>query len=165
MTDETKPITPEIVNEEEGSSENQLIQQTVKPEILYLVPITGRPHLPAQVQPLVVSKRRWETTLIKATNESQGLLGLSYLKEVKGKYVYQKDFPQVGCVVRMLNVVDVEGNLQFIAQGLERFRIKKFLSDTPPFVAQVEYFEKSDEDEDKLKAYAISIISSIKQLL
>ena len=164
MTDETKPITPEIVNDEE-TEDKQLVQQTLKPEILYLVPITGRPHLPAQVQPLMVSKKRWETTLIKATNESQGLLGLTYLKEVKGKYVYKEDFPEVGCVVRMLNVVDVEGNLQFIAQGLERFRIKKFLADKPSFVAQVEYFEERTEDEDKLKAYAISIISSIKQLL
>ncbi|MFU8768935.1 MAG: endopeptidase La, partial [Desulfotignum sp.] len=98
-------------------------------------------------------------------NDSHHLLGLSYLSEVKGKYVYKEDFPKVGCVVRILNMVEVDGNIQFIAQGLERFKIKKFLSDKPPFVAQVEYFKPLEEDEDKLKAYAISIISSIKQLL
>jgi ATP-dependent Lon protease len=65
----------------------------------------------------------------------------------------------------MLNVQEVEGNLQFIAQGLERFKIKKFLSDKPPFVAEVEYPPESKEDEDKVKAYAISIISNIRQLL
>ena len=68
-------------------------------------------------------------------------------------------------MVRMLNVQEVEGNIQFIAQGLERFRIKKFLSDKPPFVVQVEYFKDAQESEEELKAYAISIISSIKQLL
>jgi ATP-dependent Lon protease len=165
MSDETKPITPEIVIEDEEKAKGDLITQSVKPDILYLVPITGRPHLPAQVQPLIVSKLRWEETLVKSTKESQNLLGLSYLKEVKGKYVYKEDFPEVGCVVRMLNMVDVEGNLQFIAQGLERFRIKKFLSDKPPFVVQVEYFESTRENGDELKAYAISIISSIKKLL
>ncbi len=174
MTDENKPITPEIVNgdgEETDSTETkettggQLIRQSHKPDILYLVPITGRPHLPAQVQPLVVSKQRWEQTLAKAVNDSHNLLGLSYLSEVKGKYVYKEDFPVVGCVVRILNMVEVDGNIQFIAQGLERFKIKKFLSEKPPFVVQVEYFEAMEEDEDKLKAYAISIISSIKQLL
>jgi len=165
MSDESRPITPEIVIEEEENAKGDLITQSVKPDILYLVPITGRPHLPAQVQPLIVSKQRWEKTLNKASKESKNLLGLSYLREVKGKYVYKEDFPEVGCVVRMLNIVDVEGNIQFIAQGLERFKIKKFLSDKPPFVAQVEYFESVRENEDELKAYAISIISSIKQLL
>lgn len=163
MSDDSKPITPEIVTEEEDKS--GLVAQSTKPKILYLVPITGRPHLPAQVQPLVVSKKRWEETMAKSAKENQGLLGLSYFNEVKGKYVYKEDFPEIGCVVRMLNVQEVEGNLQFIAQGLERFKIKKFLSDKPPFVAEVEYFPESKDDEDKVKAYAISIISNIKQLL
>ncbi|WP_022668061.1 endopeptidase La [Desulfospira joergensenii] len=166
MTDDSSTITPEIVNDDEESvKEGQLVEQSFKPEILYLVPITGRPHLPAQVQPLVVNKKRWEETLMKASKDSKNLMGLTYLSNVTGKYIYKEDFPEVGCVVRMLNMVEVEGNIQFIAQGLERFRIKKFLSDKPPFVAQVEYFEKQDEDADKLKAYAIAIISSIKQLL
>ena len=174
MTDDNRPITPEIVNgdgEETENTENkqttggELIRQSHKPDILYLVPITGRPHLPAQVQPLVVNKQRWEPTLVKAVNDSHHLLGLSYLSEVTGKYVYKEDFPEVGCVVRILNMVEVDGNIQFIAQGLERFKIKKFLSDKPPFVVQVEYFKPLEEEEDKLKAYAISIISSIKQLL
>ncbi|WP_321413212.1 endopeptidase La [uncultured Desulfobacter sp.] len=167
MSDDSRPITPEIVSEEEEENENKggLITQSTKPKFLYLVPITGRPHLPAQVQPLFVSKKRWEETLAKSAKDNQGLLGLCYFSEVKGKYVYKEDFPEVGCVVRMLNVQEVEGNLQFIAQGLERFKIKKFLSDKPPFVAEVEYPPELEEDEDKVKAYAISIISNIKQLL
>ncbi|NWH04230.1 endopeptidase La [Desulfobacter latus] len=167
MSDDSRPITPEIVTEEEEAKENNggLITQSTKPKFLYLVPITGRPHLPAQVQPLFVNKKRWEETLTKSAKENQGLLGLTYFSEVKGKYVYKEDFPEIGCVVRMLNLQEVDGNLQFIAQGLERFKIKKFLSDKPPFVAEVEYFPESKDDEDKVKAYAISIISNIKQLL
>ncbi len=165
MTDENDTITPEVVIDDEESPQGGLVRQETKPDILYLVPITGRPHMPAQVQPLIVSKDRWEETLAKATKDSKSLLGLCYLREVKGKYVYTQDFPKVGCVVRMLNIVDMENHLQFIAQGLERFKIKKFLSDKPPFVVQVEYFKKIDENQDMLKAYAISIISSIKQLL
>ena len=165
MTDKSESITPEIVTDEDDKQESGLVQQSVKPDILYLVPITGRPHMPAQVQPLIVNKKRWEETLSKASRDSQSLLGLSYLSEVKGKYVYKEDFPKVGCVVRMMNITDVEGHIQFIAQGLERFKIVKFFSDKPPFAVQVEYFDKMEEDEDKVKAYAISIISSIKKLL
>jgi len=165
MTDDNNPITPEIVEEEIEKAESGLVQQVVKPEVLYLIPITGRPHMPAQIQPLMVSKTRWEETIAKASRDGKGLLGLAYLKEVKGQYVYKDDFPKVGCIVRMMNVVDVQGNIQFIAQGLERFRIVRFLSDKPPFVVQVEYFEKVQENEDEVKAYAIAIINAIKQLL
>jgi len=165
MTDDNKPITPEIVEDEVQSKDGQLVQQVVKPDILYLIPITGRPHMPAQVQPLMVSKKRWEETVKKASKDSNNLLGIAYVREVKGKYVYKEDFPEVGCIVRMMNIVDVQGNIQFIAQGLERFRIKRFLSDKPPFVAQVEYFKATKENEDELKAYAIAIINAIKQLL
>ncbi|MDA3916603.1 MAG: endopeptidase La [Deltaproteobacteria bacterium] len=165
MTDDSKPIMAEIVEDDSEKKGGQLVPQNVKPDILYLLPITGRPHMPAQVQPLVINKKRWEETLRKASKDSHNLLGLSYLKEVKGKHVYKKDFPKVGCIVRMMNIVDVQENIQFIAQGLERFKIKKFLSDKPPFVVQVEYFEKIKENEDEIKAYAIAIINSIKQLL
>lgn len=167
MTDETRPITPEIVEDDNGTedSKGQLIKPVIKPDILYLIPITGRPHLPAQVQPLMVSKKRWEETLVRASKESKNLLGLGYVSEVKGKYVYKEDFPDVGCVVRMMNVTDVQGNIQFIAQGLERFKIRKFLSEKPPFVVQVEYFKPIEENPDELKAYAIAIINAIKQLL
>jgi len=167
MSDDNKSVTPEIVEDDNKneSKDGQLIQQPVKPEVLYLIPITGRPHLPAQVQPLMVSKKRWDETLRKASKDSNNLLGISYVKEVKGKYVYKEDFPEVGCIVRMLNITDVQGNIQFIAQGLERFKIKRFLSEKPPFVVQVEYFEKVKENENELKAYAIAIINDIKKLL
>ncbi|MFH2091493.1 MAG: endopeptidase La [Pseudomonadota bacterium] len=165
MMDDNTPVTPEIVEDENHEKEGQLVKQVRKPDILYIVPITGRPHMPAQVQPLVVNKKRWELTLTKASHDSKNLLGIAYVKEVRGKYVYKNDFPKVGCVVRMMNIVDVQDNIQFIAQGLERFRIIRFLSDKPPFVAQVEYFEPVKEDENELKAYAIAIINAIKQLL
>ena len=161
-------VTPEIVEDESEKAEKDekgLTLQTAKPEVLYLLPITGRPHLPAQIQPLMVNKERWEETMQKASKDSKNFLGIAYLKEVKGEHVYKKDFPRIGCVVKIMNTVEIQGNLQFVAQGLERFRIIRFLSDKPPFLAQVEYFEKQEEDENELKAYAISIINSIKQLL
>lgn len=163
MTDNNRPAMPKIV--EKGNMGKQLVRQNMKPDILYLVPITGRPHLPGQVQPLVVDKKRWGETLKKASHDNKNLLGLAYLEEVKSKPLHEKDFPNIGCVVRMENIVDIQNSVQFIAQGLERFRIKRFLSDKPPFVVQVEYFVKLKENEDELKAYAIAIISAIKQLL
>ncbi|MCP3899808.1 MAG: AAA family ATPase, partial [Desulfobacteraceae bacterium] len=165
MTDKNKPVTPEIVTDEDAKNAKQLMPQNVKPDALYLVPITGRPHMPAQIQPLVVNKQNWEKTLEKSYETSNSLLGLAYLKDIKSQDIKKEDFPEVGCVVRVMNFVDVENNIQFVAQGLERFKIVRFLSDKPPFAVQVEYFKQPKENKEQLKAYAISIINSIKQLL
>ncbi len=166
MTDKEKFVTPEIITEKsEQENIKQLVPQNVKPEILFLIPIAERPHLPAQVQPLIVNQNMWETTLKKALNETNGLIGLMYVKDLTKSAIAEKDFPKVGCVVRMVDYVDMNNTIQFVAQGLERFQIIRFLSDKPPFAVQVEYFDKLDKNTEQLKAYAISIINSIKQLL
>lgn len=166
MTDDHNPVEPEVINDEETpEQERHLVPHGVKPEILYLVPITGRPHLPAQVQPLIVNKRMWESTLKNASEKSENLIGLCFLKDVSKPEVSIEDFPEVGCIARMINFVEVEGAIQFLAQGLERFKIAKFLTDKPPFAVKVEYFVKPRENREELKAYAISVINSIKQLL
>ncbi len=165
MTDNNRPVTAEIVEDGNESNDRQLVRQNMKPDILYLIPVTGRPHLPGQIQPLVVDKKRWEETLMKASKNNRSLIGLAYLEEVKGKTVYEKDLPKVGCVVRVEKIAVIQESIQFIAHGLERFRIKRFISDKPPFVVEVAYFDKIKENENELKAYAIAIINAIKQLL
>ncbi|THB80124.1 MAG: endopeptidase La [Desulfobacteraceae bacterium] len=165
MTDNGQPIEPEIVTEDDAPDDKQLVRSTMKPNVLFLVPITGRPHLPAQVQPLIVNKDKWDQTLRKASEASNNFLGLAYIKDIESDEIKPEQFPAVGCVVKMLNVAEIEGRIQFIAHGIERFRITRFLSDKAPYVVQVEYFTQPPEDKDQLKAYAISIINSIKQLL
>lgn len=164
MSDENNFITPEII-EDSQDVDGKLVKQTTKPDILYVIPISGRPHLPAQVQPIMVNVKQWEKSVQQAAENSKNLLGLTYIKKINSSNISIKDFPKVGCIVRMLSVNESNNSIQFIAQGLERFKIKKFLSNKPPFVVQAEYFKELDENKDELKAYALSIINSIKQLL
>ena len=58
MTDHSKPVMAEIVEDDNEKKGGQLVPQNVKPDILYLLPIAGRPNMPAQVQPLMVNKKR-----------------------------------------------------------------------------------------------------------
>ena len=55
---------------------------------------------------------------------------------------------------------------QFLAQGLRRFKIVRWLSEDSPLIAQVEYpRSQGDRDSDEIKAYAMAIIGAIKELL
>jgi len=57
------------------------------------------------------------------------------------------------------------GKIQFIAEGLQRFRIVRWLSKEPPFTVQVEYPEETGDDPDQLRAYGIAIINTLKELV
>jgi ATP-dependent Lon protease len=80
--------------------------------------------------------------------------------------VTPQDFYATGTAVHMHHPVRTEGKIQFIAEGQRRFRIVKWLSKKTPYLAQVEYISDSrGANSDEVKAYAMAIINSIKELL
>ena len=55
---------------------------------------------------------------------------------------------------------------KFIAEGLRRFRIVKWISDKPPYKVQVEYpNEPGKPESEEIKAYAMALIKQIRELL
>ncbi len=95
-----------------------------------------------------------------------GLIGLSYVNEPDPTRVEPRQFPDIGCVVRLHRPPLAEQQGQFLAQGVKRFRIVRWLSDKPPYLVQVEYpRSQGDRDSDEVKAYAMALIKEIKELL
>ncbi|ABC28125.1 ATP-dependent protease La [Hahella chejuensis KCTC 2396] len=139
----------------------------VMPKRIYLLPISNRPYFPAQVQPLVINANLWEETLKRVGKTEHQILGLTYVEKIPSpdEPPDTNDFSHIGCVVKAHNVVNERGKLQFIAQGLQRFRITQWLRRTPPYLVEVEYPEPAKESEKELKAYAIALINTIKELL
>ncbi|WP_263078903.1 endopeptidase La [Endozoicomonas sp. Mp262] len=166
---EQDPNNPEVIpgNSQTIDSDNKelaLPQQSL-PDKLYLVPVSNRPFFPAQVQPLVFSKDLWEETLQRVEQSNQKVLGLSFVGGMPGSEVPPEDFPDTGCVVKVHNIVSDDEQIQFIALGIQRFRIKQWLRRTPPYLAQVDYPEAPSEDSDEIKAYALALIQAIKELI
>ncbi|CEL12439.1 Lon protease [Candidatus Portiera aleyrodidarum] len=132
------------------------------PESIYLLPINNRPFFPAQIQPLVINKNKWIETIQRVGETKQNCLGLVY---VKNKEIFNKsDFPLIGTIVK---VHRTDGDqIQFIAQGLKRFKIRNWISKNPPFFVEVIYpKEILNKESDETRAYAIALINSIKELL
>ncbi len=159
--------TAELIEQDEaqtGTTELVLPHNNL-PDKLYIIPSTNRPFFPAQVQPLVFGAKPWEETLRRVAQTEHKALGLAYVPNIAGDVATPEEFPEVGCVVKIHNIVEVDDQVQFIALGVQRFRITKWLRTRPPFLAQVEYTEDPKEDEDTLKAYAMALINAIKELL
>ena len=143
------------------------LPQQVLPKRIYLLPVSGRPFFPAQIQPVVVNETPWNETLSRVGNTEHHLLGLCYVDQEldPDQTPEASELALTGCVVRSHNVQRERGKIQFIAQGLQRFRITQWLRRQPPFLVEVEYPQEPEEEKDELKAYTLAIISAIKDLL
>ncbi|MHB9101082.1 MAG: endopeptidase La [Sulfuricella sp.] len=141
------------------------VPAAIYPTTLYLLPISERPFFPAQTLPLLMNEGPWLETVKKIGDTPQQMAGIILVNLPHAEGAAPRDFYSIGTLVRMHHPVRGEGKIQFIAEGQSRFRIVKWISSKPPYVAQVEYPLEIARNEDELKAYAMAIINTIKELM
>jgi ATP-dependent Lon protease len=137
----------------------------VLPDKINLLPIGERPFFPAQTIPLIVSDKYWLDTVERVGRTPQHMLGISWSNHQGEDLPEPAEISTVGTVARLHHAQRMDGKLQFIAEGIRRFRIIRWISAKPPYLVQVEYPEPPAEPADKVKAYGHAIINTIKELL
>lgn len=164
---EEQAIDAEVVNEPDETTRGSelALPADVLPSTLHLLPVTDRPFFPAQGVPVLMNDEPWMETVRVIGETAHRLVGLVLVDTQDAENARPHNFSQVGTVVRMHHPMKAAGKIQFIAEGLKRFRILEWLSDTPPFVARVEYPDDVLGNDDELKAYAIAIINTLKELV
>ena len=162
--DSTDAEVMEAADEPQQRSELAL-PSSMLPSTLHLLPVSDRPFFPAQGVPILLNDEPWMHT-VKAIGESEHhLVGLVMTGKQETDTVAPEDFATIGTVVRVHHPMRSSGKIQFIAEGLRRVRIVEWLSKKPPFVARVEYPDDVLGNDDELKAYAIAIINTLKELV
>ena len=165
MSDTEQSIEPDHNNQSQGERTPAVADQ-VLPDTLYLIPTPVRPFFPGQVQPVAINPKDWGSTLKAVTREKVNVIGLTYVDQTDPTSLDPRQFPNIGCVVRLHQPPEGAGEAQFLAQGLKRFRIVRWLNNEPPYLVQVEYPKsQGDRGSDEVKAYAMALIKQIKELL
>jgi ATP-dependent Lon protease len=152
---------------ETGHAASELVRAAdVLPGVIHVLPLDSRPFFPGQVVPLLVNADRWEQTL-RAVHESQhGVIGLVLVRSDSSDEAAADDFHRMGTACRIHRVQKDEGKLQVLVEGLQRFHIAKWIRRQSPFSALVSYYpETSYEQVAEVKAYAVAVINTIKELL
>lgn len=168
MTDKNAIHAEVEVIDEGGDQSNIALPSKILPQHLYLIPIATRPFFPGQVQPIVLSGEYWKDTIQKIGETEQKLVGLVYTNNIPAQETVPEDFARIGCVGKILKPTMQESNIHFICQGMHRFRIKRWLGTRVPFLVEVEYPEDDEAtslDDTEIRAYALSIISAVKELV
>jgi ATP-dependent Lon protease len=157
----------DIPLEGEFISDNRQLPVTPPlPTELYLLPLTEKPFFPAQTLPLLMNEAPWLSTVEAIGDTTHHMVGLVVVKPDNTDDVKRSDFRSIGTAVRIHHPVKTEGKMQFIAEGIRRFRIVEWISDTPPYKVRVEYpNEPGKPDSEEIRAYSIAIINTIKELL
>ncbi|MDP5069709.1 MAG: endopeptidase La [Congregibacter sp.] len=163
-------LSAEIVNDEAVlKSSTPAVADDVLPDSLFLIPVPQRPFFPGQVQPVGMDPDEWAGTIKAVTGNGNGIVGLAYVDpaQLNGGEPEPRHFPEMGCVVRLHRPpMMAENPGQFLAQGVRRFRIVRWLSDKPPYRVQVEYpRSQGDRGSDDVKAYAMAVLQAVKELL
>ena len=163
--EEDRPLDGEIV-EEESRAEEGALPAPARPEMLFILPLNEKPFFPAQTLPLIMNEGPWMETVKDIGETPHHLVGLLLARPDTADDVTIDDFYGIGTMVRMHHPVKGEGKIQFIAEGVTRFKVLDWLSDKAPYRARVAYpLERRADLSDETKAYALAIINAIKDLI
>ena len=138
----------------------------VLPDKLLVLPLRMRPFFPGQSTPIVLEDELWRETIERVGNTGHKLVGLVYAPDALDQTAPRtEDFAGFGTVARVHHAMRDGGRIQFIAEGVERLRIVRWVSKDRPFVAQVEYPRPEQDKSKEVRAYGLAIINKIKELL
>ncbi len=165
MNEETAEGAELAATQDSAAGSDLSIPGQVLPTTIHILPVADRPFLPVQALPIQMNEEHWLETVTKIGEAAHHMVGL-VMVDIEGiDTTTFEDFIEMGSIVRMHHPLKEDGKIQFIAEGLERFRIVKWVSKRRPFMAQVEYPVVPEEDTKELRAYGNAIIGMIKDLL
>ena len=167
MNEEAEGPTPQVVSPDGDVSHDLALPGEVLPVDLHLLPVNDRPFFPGHAMPILMEEQRWTETVVEAGKAANRTVGLVLVNGDPSETPTPEDFASVGTVVRMHEPNRRDGQIHFVAEGLQRFRIVRWISASPPYVVRVEYLGDAEKeaDDNEVKAYAMAIIAVIKELI
>lgn len=152
---------------EQEATSGEIVRATdVLPAEIHILPQGNRPFFPGQVMPLLVDSDPWEETVKAVQDSPHDIIGLLLVKTDRVSDASAQDFYAMGTACRIHRVQKDEGKLQVLVEGLQRFRIERWVSKNPPYSVRASYYPETQYDHiSEVKAYAVAIINTIKELV
>ncbi|MCB1106941.1 MAG: endopeptidase La [Chlamydiia bacterium] len=140
------------------------------PDELFILPLTRRPFFPGMAAPLVIEPGPFYEVLKLVAKSSHKMLALFLTKEEETN-IYDLGFDDlcdVGVMATILRIVPLEqGGAQVVLNMEKRIKIDKAVTKSKYLRAKVAYHQDiiTQQQSKIIKAYSISIITTIKELL
>lgn len=176
MTESKNEADTEVMGQDLGAktgNQNIMPARFVFPAILPVLPLMNRPLFPKMMVPLSVEDDALKAMLTATAASSSKFVGLILAKnetENTGRPIPRKvsELHTVGVIAEILQTSqsNADGSLQVMVGILERFKVAEVVSEKPHIMIRPDYvIETEMADNDELRAYSLSIITAIKELL
>lgn len=152
---------------ESGEPQKQIIlPNEAMPGVIQIIPQEQRPFFPGQAIPLTLSAEQWLPTLQTVRKRGQDVIGVIASKHSLENGIKPDLLYDVGCLCRVHRVHREGEQLQVLLEGLQRFQVRKWVTQETPLTASVRYFpEPQKSQSSEQTAYAVAIINTIKELI
>ncbi len=158
----------ETVRESMKEEEEAASKPANLPDQVFIVPLNRRPFFPGMAAPIVIEPGPFYEVLKLVAKSSHKCMGL-FLTENEDANVYEvnlQDLHKVGVLARILRIIPMEqGGAQVVLNMEKRIKIKKQLKSKYLRASIHVHEDSSGKLSKELKAYSISIITTIKELL
>ena len=167
-----EPELEEVLALTEPTPEDKsiVIASDVFPEVLLVAPMFDRPLFPKMMVPVMITDDDLEQELLESFKDELKYLGLVFSKPPaqNGKQEGKEQLAKVGVLAKIVQASrpQADAPLHIIVQVEARFDVVEVTQEEPVLRARVRYwYETEPEVTDELKAYSISIINIIKELV
>lgn len=149
------------------ANSNLVLASEILPNNLTILPAAKHPIFPNMMIPLTFSDERSMQIIKYAYENENRLLGIALIKEEDNSNFWNSELYKVGTIVKILKIIPLgEDSFQMLIQGLQRFTKIRTAWEDPYLTWKVKYYyEPEYKPGDELKAYTLSIMSSLKELL
>ncbi len=173
MAENHKNGDVEVVGKDADPGKTIIPARYAFPPTLPVIPLNNRPLFPKMMVPLGIEEPYLKEMITKIAENKNKFVGLVLARESAGgddtvRPRKASELYTVGVIAEILQVnqPSVEGPMQVMIGVMERFRIAGVVAEEPYITVRADYvIETAMADNDELKAYALSIITAIKELL
>ncbi len=148
-----------------------VLLRNMLPEKLPIIIIGDRPVFPKMIVPMILEDPRAKRTIVDIAKSSAKYVGIILMRPQAERPANEplkvEDLYSVGVVAELLRAHQEgpDAPVQVMLSVLERFHVEAILAREPVIMAQVRYlFESEMTVNEELKAYAVAIISAIRDL-
>ena len=132
---------------------------------LPILPLRNNVLYPGVVMPLVIGRPK-SLQLFRALEGGEEYLGILTQKDAENDDPGPEDMYATGTTARVLNRVNQpDGSIHVAVQGVTRFRMQRFISDDPYYLAEVEPLPESRGTSLELDALAHSLKDLARELI
>jgi len=164
-----EPEQVEVMKTGESSQEKRLVlARKVFPQNLPIVPLNNRPLFPKMTVPMIIDDDNIRKMIIETAKSQAKYVGIVLKKEQQEDQTKEPELYSVGVIAEVLQIAQLapEAPIQVLLGAMERFTIQSIVQKEPYILASVDYLIETEmEGNEELKAYSISVVKSIKDLI